>query len=55
MVEATQGRIVHVEVTGRWGIASMRFMGFSAMRVPRSFSKAASGLEQVPPAQRDPL
>lgn len=36
MVEATAGRIVHVEVTGRWGIASMRFMGFPAMRVPHS-------------------
>ncbi|SUH13762.1 Glycerate kinase [Salmonella enterica subsp. enterica] len=36
MVEATAGRIVHVEVTGPLGIASMRFMGFPAMRVPHS-------------------
>lgn len=36
MVEATAGRIVHVEVTGPLGHRVNAFMGFPAMRVPRS-------------------
>ncbi len=42
---------------GRWGIASMRFMGFPAMRVPHSREMAAaSGLERCAALPRsDPL
>ncbi len=36
MVEATAGRIVHVEVTGPLGHRVNAFYGLSAMRVPRS-------------------
>lgn len=36
MVEATAVESCMLRSPGRWGIASMRFMGFPAMRVPHS-------------------
>ncbi|HCI2961669.1 TPA: glycerate kinase [Salmonella enterica] len=56
MVEATVGRIVHVEVTGPLGHRVNAFYGLSGdARSAFIEMAAASGLEQVPPAQRDPL
>lgn len=56
MVEATAGRIVHVEVTGPLGHRVNAFYGLSGdARSAFIEMAAASGLEQVPPAQRDPL
>lgn len=53
MVEATVGRIVHVEVTGPLGHRVNAFYGLSGdARSAFIEMAAASGLEQVPPAQR---
>ncbi|EMN3917917.1 glycerate kinase [Citrobacter telavivensis] len=56
MVEATTGRIVEVDVTGPLGEPVTAFYGLSGdERTAFIEMAAASGLEQVPVALRDPL
>lgn len=56
MVEATMGRIVEVDVTGPLGEPVTAFYGLSGdERTAFIEMAAASGLEQVPVALRDPL
>ncbi|MGS9059339.1 glycerate kinase, partial [Salmonella enterica subsp. enterica serovar Infantis] len=56
MVEATAGRLVDVEVTGPLGLRVNAFYGLSGDALSAFIEMAAaSGLEQVQPAQRDPL
>ncbi|MCI1897904.1 MAG: glycerate kinase [Enterobacter sp.] len=56
MVAATAGRIVHVDVTGPLGASVQAFYGLSGdERSAFIEMAAASGLELVKPAQRNPL
>lgn len=56
MVAATAGRIVHVDVTGPLGVSVQAFYGLSGdERSAFIEMAAASGLELVKPAQRNPL
>lgn len=56
MVAATQGRLVHVDVTGPLGKTIQAFYGLSGdERSAFIEMAAASGLEQVPAGLRDPL
>lgn len=56
MVAATQGRIVHVPVKGPLGDEVKGFYGLSGDEQCAFIEMAAaSGLEMVPPAQRNPL
>ncbi|WP_318366827.1 glycerate kinase [Enterobacter sp.] len=56
MVEATAGRIIHVDVTGPLGESVKGFYGLSGdERSAFIEMAAASGLELVPPAKRNPL
>ncbi|POT56483.1 glycerate kinase [Citrobacter amalonaticus] len=56
MVEATSGRIIHVDVTGPLGDRVKAFYGLSGdERSAFIEMAAASGLEQVPLRLRDPL
>lgn len=56
MVAATQGRVVQVEVTGPLGEAVPGFLGVSGdERCAFIEMAAASGLELLPPAARNPL
>ncbi|MDR9892177.1 glycerate kinase [Pseudenterobacter timonensis] len=56
MVAATAGRLVHVEVTGPLGAGVPAFYGVSGdERSAFIEMAAASGLERVPPSQRNPL
>lgn len=56
MVAATQGRIVEVQVTGPLGDKIDAFFGLSGDEKTAFIEMAAaSGLERVPPAQRNPL
>lgn len=56
MVAATQGRLVHVDVTGPLGKTIQAFYGLSGdERSAFIEMAAASGLEQVPVGSRDPL
>ncbi|WP_318389731.1 glycerate kinase [Enterobacter sp.] len=55
MVEATAGRIIHVDVTGPLGESVKGFYGLSGdERSAFIEMAAASGLELVPPAKRNP-
>lgn len=55
MAEATQGRIVHVEVTGPLGQPVPSFYALTGDgRIAMIEMAAASGLALVPPAQRNP-
>ncbi|MGU3525008.1 glycerate kinase [Enterobacteriaceae bacterium C23F] len=56
MVAATQGRVVTVEVTGPLGEPVQAFYGISGDEHTAFIEMAAaSGLESVPPARRNPL
>ncbi|HFZ8995482.1 TPA: glycerate kinase [Citrobacter freundii] len=56
MVEATAGRIIHVDVTGPLGETITAFYGLSGDEGSAFIEMAAaSGLEQVPPHLRNPL
>lgn len=56
MVAATQGHLVHVDVTGPLGKTIQAFYGLSGdERSAFIEMAAASGLEQVPAGLRDPL
>lgn len=56
MIAATQGRIVHVLVTGPLGERVEGFYGLSGDEQSAFIEMAAaSGLESVPPARRNPL
>lgn len=56
MVAATQGRVIHVPVTGPLGEPVDGFYGLSGdERCAFIEMAAASGLELVPPSQRNPL
>lgn len=56
MVAATQGRIIHVDVTGPLGEPVSGFYGVSGDEQCAFIEMAAaSGIEWVPAAQRDPL
>lgn len=56
MIAATQGRLFHVDVTGPLGEPVNAFYGISGDEQCAFIEMAAaSGLEQVPPAQRNPL
>lgn len=56
MIAATQGRLIHVDVTGPLGEPVNAFYGISGDEQCAFIEMAAaSGLEQVPPAQRNPL
>jgi glycerate 2-kinase len=56
MIAATQGRLIHVDVTGPLGEQVNAFYGISGDEQCAFIEMAAaSGLEQVPPAQRNPL
>ncbi len=56
MIAATQGRLIHVEVTGPLGEPVNAFYGISGDEQCAFIEMAAaSGLELVPPAQRNPL
>ena len=56
MVAATQGHLVHVDVTGPLGNTIQAFYGLSGdERSAFIEMAAASGLEQVPAGLRDPL
>lgn len=56
MVAATQGRIVEVQVTGPLGDKIDAFFGLSGDEKTAFIEMAAaSGLERVPPAKRNPL
>ncbi|WP_414164700.1 glycerate kinase [Superficieibacter sp. BNK-5] len=56
MIAATQGRLIHVDVTGPLGEQVNAFYGISGDEQCAFIEMAAaSGLEQVPPVQRNPL
>ncbi|MDU2940731.1 MAG: glycerate kinase [Enterobacteriaceae bacterium] len=56
MIAATQGWLIHVDVTGPLGEQVNAFYGISGDEQCAFIEMAAaSGLEQVPPAQRNPL
>lgn len=56
MIAATQGRLIHVDVTGPLGEQVNAFYGISGDEQCAFIEMAAaSGLELVPPAQRNPL
>ncbi len=56
MIAATQGRLIHVDVTGPLGEPVNAFYGISGDEQCAFIEMAAaSGLEQVPPTQRNPL
>ncbi|WP_213133355.1 glycerate kinase [Citrobacter sp. FP75] len=56
MVAATEGHLVHVDVTGPLGTNVQAFYGLSGdERSAFIEMAAASGLERVPPGSRDPL